>query len=237
MKSLLLILCILVFFSCSNPKSDSTAQMGDTKRPLKYLALGDSYTIGEGVPKQGRYPNQLVKRLKDELNLNINQPVIIAKTGWTVDELQKGIERSKSITPPYDLVTLLIGVNNQYRGKDVEQFKIEFEKMLLQSIGFAGNLPNHVIVLSIPDWGVTPFAVEKKSDQLKVANEIDAFNLAKKEICKQYGVFFIDITEHYRMVGGRPDMVVEDKLHPSSVIYTFWAEKLFDQVRTLYQKS
>jgi lysophospholipase L1-like esterase len=233
----MLSLLMMSFLACSNSDSESKTQMGNTKRPLKYLALGDSYTIGEGVPKQDRFPNQLVKRLKDELNLNINQPVIIAKTGWTVDELQKAIDRSRSITPPYDLVTLLIGVNNQYRGKALEEYKIEFEKMLLQSIGFAGNLPNHVIVLSIPNWGVTPFAVEKKSDQLKVANEIDAFNLAKKEICKQYGVFFIDITEHYRLVGGRPDMVVEDKLHPSSVIYTFWAEKLFDQVRTLYQKS
>lgn len=219
------------FFACSNPKSDSTTQMGDTKRPLKYLALGDSYTIGEGVDKDDRYPNQLVKRLNEELNLTINQPVIIAKTGWTVDELEKGIKRAKSITPPYDLVTLLIGVNNQYRGKPVEEYKIEFEKMLLQAIGFAGNLPNHVIVLSIPDWGITPFAVEKEVDQSKIASEIDAYNAAKKEICKQYGVFYIDITDHYREFGAKAEMVVEDKLHPSKLIYEFWVDKLYEQVK------
>jgi lysophospholipase L1-like esterase len=224
------------FFACSNPKSDSTAQMGDTTRPLKYLALGDSYTIGEGVDKKDRYPNQLVKRLNEELNLTINQPVIIAKTGWTVDELEKGIKSSENITPPYDLVTLLIGVNNQYRGKAVEEYKIEFEQMLLRAIGFAGNLPDHVIVLSIPDWGITPFAVEKEVDQSKIASEIDAYNDANKAICKQFGVFYIDITPNYRTVGAQPEMVVEDKLHPSGLVYAFWADKLYEQAKTIFQK-
>jgi len=233
MKSLFAVFVLMSIFACSSSNSDSTTQMGESKRPLKYLALGDSYTIGEGVAESDRYPNQLVKRLNDELSMSISTPVIIAKTGWTVDELEKGIKSSKNITPPYDLVTLLIGVNNQYRGKPVSEFKIEFEKMLLQAIGFAGNLPNHVIVLSIPDWGVTPFAMEKGADQSKVAEEITAFNSVKREISKQYGVFFIDITTHYKEVGAQPEMVVEDKLHPSGLIYSFWAEKLFDQVKTL----
>jgi lysophospholipase L1-like esterase len=236
MKSLLALLVMMSFFACSSSNSDSKNQMGDTKRPLKYLALGDSYTIGEGVAEEDRYPNQLVKRLNEELDLTINQPVIIAKTGWTLDELEKGIKRSKSITPPYDLVTLLIGVNNQYRGKAVEEYKIEFEKMLLQAIGFAGNLPNHVIVLSIPDWGITPFALEKEVDQSKIASEIDAYNDAKKTICKQFGVFYIDITANYRTVGAQPEMVVEDKLHPRGLVYAFWADKLYEQVKTIYQK-
>jgi lysophospholipase L1-like esterase len=233
MKSLFALLVMMSFLACSNPKSDSKIQMGEKKRPLKYLALGDSYTIGEGVAEEDRYPNQLVKRLNDELTMDVKSPVIIAKTGWTVDELETGINRSKSLTPPYDLVTLLIGVNNQYRGKPVEAFRVEFEKMLLRAIGFAGNLPNHVIVLSIPDWGVTPFAVNKEVDQAKVASEIDAFNKVKREVCKQYGVFFIDITEHYRAVGAEPNMVVGDDLHPSGLVYEFWAEILFDQVKTL----
>jgi lysophospholipase L1-like esterase len=234
MKNLLLLIVLLSFLACSN--SDSKNQMGDTKRPLKYLALGDSYTIGEGVAEEDRYPNQLVKRLNEELNLTINQPVIIAKTGWTVDELETGINNSKNLAPPYDLVTLLIGVNNQYRGKSVEEFKIEFKQILLRAIGFAGNLPDHVVVLSIPDWGVTPFATEKGSDKLKVASEIDAYNTAKKEVCKQFGVFYIDITANYRTVGAQPEMVVEDKLHPSGLVYAFWADKLYDQVKTIYQK-
>jgi lysophospholipase L1-like esterase len=236
MKSLLALLVIMSFFACSSSNSDSKNQMGDTKRPLKYLALGDSYTIGEGVVEEDRYPNQLVKRLNEELNLTINQPVIIAKTGWTVDELETGINNSKNLAPPYDLVTLLIGVNNQYRGKSVEEFKIEFKQILLRAIGFAGNLPDHVVVLSIPDWGVTPFATEKGSDKLKLASEIDAYNTAKKEVCKQFGVFYIDITANYRTVGAQPEMVVEDKLHPSGLVYAFWADKLYEQVKTIYQK-
>jgi lysophospholipase L1-like esterase len=233
MKSLLALLVMMSFLACS----DSTTQMGDAKRPLKYLALGDSYTIGEGVPEEDRYPNQLVKRLNEELNIGMSDPVIIAKTGWTVDELETGINDSKNIAPPYDLVTLLIGVNNQYRGRSVEEFKIEFKQVLLRAIGFAGNLPDHVVVLSIPDWGVTPFATEKGSDKLKVASEIDAYNAAKKEICKQFGVFFIDITEHYRAVGAQTEMVVADKLHPSGLVYSFWADKLFEQVKSLNLKD
>ena len=233
MKSLLALLVMMSFFACSGSNSDSTTQMGNTKRPLKYLALGDSYTIGEGVLEADRYPNQLVKRLNEELNLTMNAPEIIAKTGWTVDELEAGIIESKNIAPSYDLVTLLIGVNNQYRGRSVEDFKIEFNQLLLQAIGFAGNLPNHVVVLSIPDWGVTPFAIEKKVDQSKVASEIDAYNQAKKEICKLYGVFFIDITENYRLIGAQPEMVVDDKLHPSGLVYSIWTESLFEQVKAL----
>jgi lysophospholipase L1-like esterase len=236
MKSLLALLVMMSFFACSGSNSDSKNQMGDTKRTLTYLALGDSYTIGEGVVEEDRYPNQLVKRLNEELNLGVNPPIIIAKTGWTVDELETGINDSKNIDPPYDLVTLLIGVNNQYRGRSVEDFKIEFEQILLRAIGFAGNLPDHVVVLSIPDWGVTPFAVSEETDQLKVASEIDAYNTAKKEVCKQFGVFYIDITANYRTVGAQPEMVVGDKLHPSGLVYAFWADKLYEKVKSLNLK-
>lgn len=205
--------------------------MRDTTRPLKYLALGDSYTIGVGVTEEDRYPNQLVKRLNEELNLEINQPVIIAKTGWKVVELETAINESKDIVPPYDLVTLSIGVNDQYDGKAVEEYTLEFEKMLLKAIGFAGNFPDRVIVLSIPDWGITPYALEKEMDQSKVASEIDGYNNAKKTMCKQYGVFYIDITADYRALGSQSEMVVEDKLHPSGLIYKIWADKLHEQVK------
>jgi lysophospholipase L1-like esterase len=233
MKSFFIILLLIGFFACSNPKSDSTSRMGDTKRLLKYLALGDSYTIGEGVPEEDRYPNQLVAKYNAASEFNFAPPTFIAKTGWTVAELEEGVRKTKKLAPPYDLVTLLIGVNNQYREKPVDEFKVEFRKILLQAIGLAGNLPNHVIVLSIPDWGATPFAVEKKSDQAKVAVEIDSFNKAKKEICKQYGVYFIEITDHYRTICAQPDMVVSDKHHPSGLIYKIWADKLYDQVKVL----
>ncbi|MDF2159347.1 SGNH/GDSL hydrolase family protein [Algoriphagus sp. CAU 1675] len=201
-----------------------------TEKTLSYLALGDSYTIGEGVAEPERYPNQLVKRLNESGKGQWENPLIIAKTGWTVDELEEGIANSTLIKAPYDLVTLLIGVNNQYRGREVEVYKTEFEQMLLKAIGFAGNLPDHVVVLSIPDWGITAFAEEKGVDQNKVALEIDAYNQAKKEVCDQYGVYFIDITQEYRAIGNQPEMLVEDLLHPSGKIYALWAEKLFEKV-------
>lgn len=206
-------------------------------RPLTYLALGDSYTIGEGVEEADRYPNQLIKRLNTSTERTWSDPEIIAKTGWTVEELEEGILDAAPTGEPYNLVTLLIGVNNQYRGRPIDDFQKEFEQMLLRAIGFAGNLPNHVFVLSIPDWGVTPFAAEKGSDVEKVKSEIDAFNAAKKEVCRKYGVAFIEITEEYRQIGGLPEMVVEDQLHPSAQVYSRWTEKLLAEVLKIYQNN
>jgi lysophospholipase L1-like esterase len=197
------------------------------EKKLKYLALGDSYTIGEGVEPHERYPNQLVKKLNNSGKFTFEPPQIIAKTGWTVDELQVGIDASTLESKGYDLVTLLIGVNNQYRGRSVGDFEKEFEAMLLQAIGFARGKNDHVIVVSIPDWGVTPFAVQRGSDQGKVAAEIEAYNLAKASICRKHEVVFVEITEDYRTIGSQSDMVVEDQLHPSGLVYARWAEKIF----------
>lgn len=214
-----------------NQKTLPTQEMRDRK--LTYLALGDSYTIGEGVDESDRYPNQLVKRLSKETFFNWKDPKIIAKTGWTVDELNEGINNTDLSDQPFDLVTLLIGVNNQYRGRPVNIYKTEFEAMLKRAIAFAGDKPDHVVVISIPDWGVTPFATSRGTDKVKVAGEIDAYNQAKKEVCDNYGVAFIDITGDYREIGAKPEMVVEDNLHPSGLVYTRWTEKLFKKVSTL----
>lgn len=200
---------------------------------LTYLALGDSYTIGEGVPENDRYPVQLVNTLAKSGKLNFSNPHIIAKTGWTVDELEAGIKAADTKSEGYDLVTLLIGVNNQYRGRPVEDFEKEFELMLNRAIIFARGNTSHVVVLSIPDWGVTPFAVNRKSDQGKVAREIDTYNSSKKAICKMYGITFIDITEDYRAIGARPEMVVEDQLHPTGLMYQRWTEKLLKEVKKI----
>jgi len=218
-------------FSDSSKNPSQTQEMHDRK--LTYLALGDSYTIGEGVDESDRYPNQLVKRLSKETFFNWKDPKIIAKTGWTVDELNEGINNTDLSDKPFDLVTLLIGVNNQYRGRAVNVFKTEFEAMLKRAIAFAGDKPDHVVVISIPDWGVTPFATGRGIDKAKVAGEIDAYNQAKKEVCDNYGVAFIDITEDYREIGANPEMVVEDNLHPSGLVYTSWTDKLFKKVSSL----
>jgi hypothetical protein len=200
---------------------------------LSYLALGDSYTIGEGVEEHDRYPYQLVSLLNQSGAVHFTAPQIIAKTGWTVDELQAGIEAATLKSDGYDLVTLLIGVNNQYRGRPVNDFEKEFEAMLLQAIGFARGKNDHVIVVSIPDWGVTPFAVQRASDQEKVASEIDAYNLAKASICNKHGVKFVEITEDYRKIGAKPEMVVEDQLHPSGLVYARWTTKLLNEAQKI----
>lgn len=204
---------------------DSSDFQKDKK--LTYLALGDSYTIGEGVDEKDRYPFQLVEELNITGKFTFEDPQIIAKTGWTVDELEEGINASQTDKKGYDLVTLLIGVNNQYRGKPVAEFEKEFEAMLKRAMAFARGKNDHVIVVSIPDWGVTPFATDRGSDQEKVAEEIDAYNTAKAAICSKYGVEFVEITEDYRQIGATPEMVVEDQLHPSGLVYARWAEKIF----------
>jgi lysophospholipase L1-like esterase len=195
------------------------------EKTYTYLALGDSYTIGEGVEEPGRYPNQAVEILKSK-GLIFEKPTIIAKTGWTTDELDQGIEAAGIEGKAYDLVTLLIGVNNQYRGRAVSDYETEFRKMLTKAIRFAKGNAKHVVVISIPDWGVTPFATDRGTDREKVAKEIDSYNAAKERISKELGVYYIDITEEYRKVGALPEMVVEDNLHPSDLVYKSWSEKL-----------
>lgn len=202
-------------------------------KPLSYLALGDSYTIGEGVAEPERYPNQLVEKLNETGRFNFSPAKIIAKTGWTVDELEGGIKASTIDPQGYDLVTLLIGVNNQYRGRPVHDYQQEFEELLKRAIAFARGNKDHVVVISIPDWGITPFAVSKASDQAKVAREIDAYNTAKKAVCDRLGVKFVEITEHYRRVGAQPEMVVEDELHPSGKIYEHWTSEVFKVVNAM----
>lgn len=206
-----------------NQQKNNENQMKDQN--LTYLALGDSYTIGEGVQEAGRYPNQTVELVKKS-GLQFGEPTIIAKTGWTTDELDAGINAAGIENNTYDLVTLLIGVNNQYRGRNIENYKDEFEDLLKKSIKFAKGNTNHVVVISIPDWGITPFASERGSDHERVKNEIDLFNQANEEIAKNLGVHYIKITDRYREIGALPEMLVEDKLHPSDLVYEEWAKKL-----------
>lgn len=193
---------------------------------IRYLALGDSYTIGEGVAEADCYPVQLSGMLLEE-GFEMAAPQIIARTGWTTDELMKGIEAAAP-QGPFDLVTLLIGVNNQYRGRSTEQFGQEFNQLLSIAIEFAGGNPDRVFVISIPDWGVTPFAENRNTNIGKVAGEIDRFNEVKEKACKERGIRFFNITPHYRQHGYKE--VVSDKLHPSPMIYRHWASFLAPEV-------
>ncbi|HVF35625.1 MAG TPA: SGNH/GDSL hydrolase family protein [Candidatus Saccharimonadia bacterium] len=190
--------------------------------PTSYLALGDSYTIGESVDESLRWPVQLAARLRAR-GVELAPPRIVARTGWTTDELSDAIDAA-ALEPCYGLVSLLIGVNNQYRGRSVADYRDEFARLLERAIAFAGGDAKRVFVLSIPDWGVTPFARNGGRDAAVIARELDAYNEAAREIAAARGVAFVDITGISREPGSGAAMLAGDGLHPSGVQYALWAE-------------
>jgi len=192
----------------------------------RMLALGDSYTIGESVQENERWPMQLVEMLGEAGN-NFEKPEIIAKTGWTTDELIAAINEANP-QGPFDLVSLLIGVNNQYRGNSLSTYREEFEFLLRKAIDFAGGDIKKVIVVSIPDWGVTPFAEGR--DREKIAQEIDAFNKANEQITESLGVTYVEITKDSKLAATDLSLIAADGLHPSSKMYKHWASLVFKSI-------
>jgi lysophospholipase L1-like esterase len=201
----------------------------EKERSYNYLALGDSYTIGEKVNSAENFPNQ-VRYILDQKGFVFHEPKIIAQTGWTTDELQLAIDKEKT-TCCYDFVTLLIGVNNQFRGRQTAEYISEFESLLQQAIRFADGNASHVIVLSIPDWGFTPFAAGRNREQ--ITREIDIYNKANKEVADRYHVHYLDITSGTRKAAEDPSLLTDDGLHPSAKEYAKWA----DLVAAIIQKS
>ena len=199
---------------------------------FRYLALGDSYTIGESVSVGDRWPNQLAKLLESE-SIKI-EVMIIARTGWTTSELWQGIQ-AEGIQPPYDLVSLLIGVNNQYRGYDIHEYRDQFNFLLHKSIEYADGDANRVLILSIPDWGVTPFASGR--DREEIAKEIDQFNLMNREMSERAGVHYVDITPTSREAANEAALTAPDGLHPSEKMYAMWAEKTLPIVKEILTDS
>jgi lysophospholipase L1-like esterase len=185
-----------------------------------YLALGDSYTIGQSVNEGERFPAQIVSFLKQD-SIYFNAPEYIAVTGWTTRNLLNAIAATPPSKLSYDFVTLLIGVNNQYQGLSQTEYTTEFTELLNKAIQFAGNRPGRVAVLSIPDWGVTPFANGR--DKNEIAKQIDAFNAINKQITLDKAVKYINITPSSRMVATDPSLVAGDGLHPSGKEYQKWA--------------
>jgi lysophospholipase L1-like esterase len=192
---------------------------------INYLALGDSYTIGESVTENDRWPNQLVRILNAKGTV-FAKPRIIATTGWRTDNLANAI-RIANLKEEYDLVSLLIGVNNQYQGKPVEQFAIEFESLLKTAIKLAKGNKENVFVVSIPDYGFTPFGLKNKE---KISQEIDLFNSVSQEICKKDNVKYINITDTSREGLNDLTLVASDGLHPSGKLYTQWANRIAEQI-------
>jgi lysophospholipase L1-like esterase len=196
------------------------------------LCLGDSYTIGESVLAAENFPNQTISLLRKD-GYAFEDPEIVAKTGWTTDQLQVAIDKH-SFKNSYDFVTLLIGVNNQYRGRTVEEYRSEFESLVKQATRFANGKAEHVIVLSIPDWGVTPFARDRDTKQIAI--EIDNFNAANKAIAERYRVGYIDITPASRVVASDPSLIASDGLHPSPKEYTKWSESLSLLIKSIMKQ-
>ena len=198
---------------------------------LSYLALGDSYTIGEGVAQEGRWPAQLARVLREE-GIALADPRIIATTGWTTDELMWGIDGAEPLGE-WDFVTLLIGVNNQYRGRSAIEYRGEFETLLQRAIRCARGRAERVMVLSIPDWGATPFVKTAKAAPEAIAAEIDAYNAAAQVVCEAHGVAFVDVTPVSRQRGGEAEMLADDGLHPSAAMYTQWTALALPVARRL----
>lgn len=194
---------------------------------MRILALGDSYTIGEAVAEQERWPVRVAEKLSAN-GTHVEEVRIIATTGWTTDELMSAIEAAAP-EGEWDLVTLLIGVNDQYRGRRVAEYEDGFRSLLAMASRFAGER-GQVLVISIPDWGCTPFAVEKGRDATTVAREIDAYNAAARHECGIRGVPFVDVTGISRNAASDPGLLAADGLHPSGAMYELWSERIFEAI-------
>lgn len=224
----LLTIALLVIACAGNSEKDGSMNTPGTD--LTYLALGDSYTIGESVPENERWPVQLVAALNRE-GVPFQPPRIIARTGWTTGELIQAIE-DENVTERYSLVSLLIGVNNQYRGLSSEEFREEFTTLLQTALGFTGN-GGRVVVLTIPDWGVTPFARSRNSEV--IAAEIDLFNSIVKSVSDNFEVPCYDITAISREAADDSSLVAEDGLHPSGKMYGLWVQSILPDIVSMFQ--
>jgi lysophospholipase L1-like esterase len=200
--------------------------------PLTYLALGDSYTIGEGVAPAERWPAQLAARLRGE-GVPLGEPEILATTGWTTDELAAAMDGA-AFAPPYDLVSLLIGVNNQYRGRGAEAYRHEFHALLARAIALAGGRPSRLLVLSIPDWGVTAFAQSDRRGGARIGAELDDFNAIARDEARRAGAAWIDVTGFSRQ---HPDWLVADGLHPDGRQYALWTGAALAAARHALSRS
>ncbi|MET3978389.1 lysophospholipase L1-like esterase [Mucilaginibacter sp. UYP25] len=235
MRVITTLFLIGTFAACTKATmpTQAAAQKPNNNMPatdtLTYLALGDSYTIGEAVPLDKSFPYQLAANLKASNHVVTNAD-IIAVTGWTTGDLKQGITQRGITKHDYNIVTLLIGVNNQFRGYGREDYRKEFIELLTGAINYAGGNKKHVFVLSIPDWSVTPFAKNGGYDAEKVGAEIDQFNAINKQETEKLGVTYVDITPASRRASYETTLIANDGLHPSSSMYSLWVAQLLPVV-------
>lgn len=213
MSKLLMLPLLCLFLHC---QSQTT-----TPVKTKFLALGDSYTIGESVPESERWPVQLAKALT-ERGQPTEAPRIIATTGWRTDQLKKAI-LDANLNNDWGMVSLLIGVNNQYQKRTAESYAPEFEELLDMAVTLAGGKRESVFVVSIPDYGYTPFG---QPNLPQISKAIDEFNTVNKAITDKKGIRYVNITDLTREGLTKPEYVAPDNLHPSGIMYTLWVERI-----------
>lgn len=230
---LAVLLASISFFACKTEMApeEKPPKEEETTEVFSYLALGDSYTIGESVSESERWPVQLAAKLKAD-GTEILSPEIIARTGWTTNELQAAIE-SSALADSFDLVSLLIGVNNQYRGYDFAQYESEFIDLLDRAIKYAKGDKTKVFVVSIPDYGATPFG--QSADPQKIGQELDQYNAYAQSICEAREIPFFNITPISREAVNDPELVATDNLHPSGKMYGQWVDLFWADVKELVE--
>ena len=224
MKNLYFLLLAILMVSC-NATMDTTSNETPDNPKYTYLALGDSYTIGESVRETERWPVQLTEQLRNR-NYEMAAPMIIAKTGWTTSDLLRGMDQNLEVQRDFDLVSILIGVNNQYQGKLITEYEEELRQIFRRAINHSKTLEKGVFAVSIPDYGYTPFG---SSNQEKISAEIDRFNQVFKRVADEFGVVFYNITPISRN-SSNPELVASDGLHPSALQYQLWVESFVSQV-------
>jgi len=235
MKSWLVIFVIITCYSCkkSADNIDTTQKTKPDTTSINYLALGDSYTVGQSEPANVSFPAQLTNALVGS-GYHVLSPTILAQTGWTTDALIEAIASSNIINNKYQIVTLLIGVNDQYEGLSAETYRPKFVRLLHSAINFAGADSTRVFVLSLPDYGVTPFGNGQDS---VIGPQIDAFNAVNKQESIKAGVNYLDITAISRGAAMYPTLIAPDGLHPSGAMYQMWVASLSPLVMARLNKT
>lgn len=222
MKKILLLLCLALATGCTTTRDTAIS----TDMDYSYLALGDSYTIGEGVELTESWPVQLVEQLKAR-GYKVAPPKIVAQTGWTTRDLIRNIESEINVQRDFDIVSILIGVNNQYQNKTLSEYETELREIFRKAINHSRTLEKGVFALSIPDYGATPFGEDNAEE---IGLEIDEFNRVFRMVAEELGVDFYNITPISREAATNPDLIAADNLHPSGEMYKMWVEQIIDEV-------
>jgi acyl-CoA thioesterase I len=241
MRLISFVTTIALFFSCQQQPEDVVPPGSNPSNPsleiVDVLALGDSYTKGQGVPFNQNFPSQLAGRLA-LAGFQTTSPTVIAQTGWRTDQLSNAYKNQEPVIGDsvFSLVTLCIGVNNQYQNTNFDQYDDDFEALLRTAIERAGGRRHRVLVLSIPDWAYTPYGQSFTADPSTISNEIDAYNKVNKQISEEYGVTYVTVTDISRNGLASPDLVASDGLHPSAKQYGLWMDRILPVVQNALQQ-